>query len=211
MTINLWPFIPKAVTNIDAEPFTVPKNLRADYLRYATDVNLFTSATEGRDLTDNHEAACRGYARTHGLHITRRADPAAPGLTRDAELSPQEIAERVERETGVSPRGIWAHAAALELATSAVRSATNTATANDIDVARGTCPICFSVDTAHPPRIRRHPIHGTETGTHWRLSSAYMCDDCHATALATLTTKAATTKTPAGKTRQAAVDAFLAS
>jgi hypothetical protein len=209
-TTAIWGFIPNGVPSIAEEPFTVPAALEPAYIEAATDVSLFTRLGEGRDHADNWEASIRGFGKRTNLHVEERPEPFAPGMTRTRELAPNEIADRILSEFGVSPRGVWAHGLAIEYAATVTSARRARELVNAQDLARLTCPVCGKADEFDPPRVRRDSVTGSTLGSHPRIASLTMCSDCHAVALAKLTESATTTKTANGKTRAVLVAELLA-
>jgi hypothetical protein len=207
----LFPFIPNGVRDITTEPFTIPTDYRPAFMELAGNVDAFTKYAEGRDYPDNYDAAVRTFAKGHNLHMEKRPEPGAPGLLRDRELAPNEIADRILTEYGVSARGVWAWMLAAEYARTTTLQRAREFTSRDLAEALATCNLCGSVDHDHLPRIRRHAISGDSPATHWAAASVMCCDNCHAVLMDKITTRAAAEKMKNGKTRAALIDAFLAS
>jgi hypothetical protein len=206
----LFPFVPNGVRDITEGPFTIPVDYRPAFMELAANVDTFTKYAEGRDYPDNHEGAVRTFAKAHALHIESRPEPFAPGMYRDRELAPNEIADRILNEYGVSARGVWAWGLAAEYARTTTLQRAREFTSRDMALALATCPVCGGVDHDHLPRMRRHAISGDSPAAHWRVASLVMCDECFAVAMETVTAKAAAEKMPNGKTRKAIVTALLA-
>jgi hypothetical protein len=206
----LFPFIPNGVREITTEPFTIPADYRPAFMELAGNVDAFTKYAEGRDYPDNYDAAVRTFAKGHGLHIEKRPEPGAPGLLRDRELAPSEIADRILNEHGVSARGVWAWMLAAEYARTTTLQRAREFTNRDLALALATCPVCGGVDHDHLPRMRRHAISGDQPTAHWRVASLVMCDECFTVAMETITAKAGAEKMPSGKTRKVMVTALLA-